>query len=375
MRDTDAKVNRRHAPVALLSLFLAVACAGGTQITIVTPPPGVPTTRPIGLPTTPPIGLPTQPAIDLPTVPAIPPLATPDGQLPSVEPPPPGQTGPTPWPAPPATPEPEGYAPLVGRWTHSDEFVTSVTSFLPDGRYVDVTTVGDTTLNESGTYAVDGTTLTLIAFGEGTETYELALYDGAFTLLGGAYSTPTQFDLEPGSPESIVAEAQEVDANEAQLDADWRARLPVAPMGQQPPHVALGEVPEDPNVTNIFGSPTIFVSPELYLEISLAEVTYDDGSTGSVQNSTKWYFEPTGRLYTIFTNWPLGRIYSKAYPQPDVNTYWSRYTIVEGSDTDRVLVETDAGEQIDMYLAHGRRNLVWGNDVYGQVDWENEQMQ
>ncbi|MEO6350297.1 MAG: hypothetical protein ABIP53_06565 [Candidatus Limnocylindrales bacterium] len=92
-------------------------------------------------------------------------------------------------------------------------------------------------------------------------------------------------------------------------------------------------------------------------------------------NSTKWYFETTGRLYTIFTNWPLGKIYDRYSPEPDVNTYWSRYTIVEGTDTDRVLVETDAGEQIEMSLANGRRNLVWDNDVYGQVDWENQQLE
>jgi hypothetical protein len=366
MRDTDRKVNRRHGPVALLAMVLSTACVGTTQVVVITPPPVVTTLPPIGQPTLPPIGQPT---------PDIPPAVSFDAPAITPGPPGPGPAGPTIWPAPAPTPAPEGYAPLVGRWTHADEFVTTIMTFLPDGRYVSATSVGDTTINENGTYSIDGTSLTLVAVGEGAATYELALYEGALTLLGGSYSTATQFDLEPGSHEAVIGEAQEADANEAALDEQWRTRLPVAPMAVQPPHVAVGDVPEDPNVANIFGSPTVFVSPELYLEIRLAEITFDDGSTGSVQNSTKWYFQPTGRLYTVFTNWPLGRVYSKAYPQPDVNVYWSRYTIVEGTDTDRVLVQTDAGEQIDMYLAHGRRNLVWGNDVYGQVDWENEQVQ
>ncbi|MEO6350298.1 MAG: hypothetical protein ABIP53_06570 [Candidatus Limnocylindrales bacterium] len=266
MRDTEVKVNRRHVPVALLSLALTAGC-GSSGVQILTPPPVVATA--------PPLSLPTQPAVF--------PGATFDAPAAAAQRPVPGPAGPTPWPAPAATPAPEGYAPLVGRWTYEDEFISRVLAFLPDGRYLEVTTVGATPLDESGTYAVDGTSLTLSPFGEDAVTYDLAMDGAVLTIVGGGYSSVAQFALEPGSPEGILGEAQEADAIEAQLDAQWRARIPVALMAQQPPHVALDEVPEDPNVANIFGTPTIFVSPELYLEISLAEVTYVDGSTGSVR--------------------------------------------------------------------------------------------
>ena len=70
-----------------------------------------------------------------------------------------------------------------------------------------------------------------------------------------------------------------------------------------------------------------------------------------------------------------GRRYDAADPRGEVVTYWGRYRVEPGENgaaTDRVAVETDAGEKIRLELIDGRRNLVWGTTLYGQVDWENE---
>jgi hypothetical protein len=282
---------------------------------------------------------------------------------------------PTIWPAPAATPEPMGYGPLVGRWTQQDDFSTRVISFLPDGRYGETLTIGDSPVSESGVYSADGSTIDFMPIDEPASTWAMSLDGDGLVIADSSGGTTISYTLEPGSPEAVVQEAQVVDAREAELDAQWRARLPVARMTQQPIHIPVGEVPDDPNVSNVFADATVFVSPDLYVDIWMADISLDDGTTLTVQNTTNWHFLSTGRLFSIFTSWPTGRVYDRANPQPDVSTYWSAYTVVEGASTDRVLVQSDAAEQIEMQLTHGRRNLVWGNDVYGQVDWENEQMQ
>jgi hypothetical protein len=279
------------------------------------------------------------------------------------------------WPAPAATPEPTGYGPLVGRWTQQDDFSTRVISFLPDGRYGETLTIGDSPVSESGVYSADGSTIEFMPIDEPPSSWSMSLDGDALVITDLSSGTTIMYTLEPGSPDAVVQEAQLVDQREAELDAQWRARLPVARMTQQPAHIPVGEVPDDPNVSNVFADATVFVSPNLYVDISLTEISLDNGTTLSVQNTTNWHLLHTGRVYTIFTNWPLGRVYDSSNPRPDVATYWGAYTVVEGVPADRVLVQSDAGEQIDMQLTHGRRNLVWGNDVYGQVDWENEQMQ
>jgi hypothetical protein len=339
--------------------LVLLGCAGG-----VTPPAG-PSNQ---LPTT----STSAPTAVLPTPSAPGPVNPTQSPVLVVEPP---AGGPTMWPAPDATPAPTGYQPLVGRWTQEDDFSTRVISFLPDGRYGETLTIGDSPVSESGVYSADGSTVVFMPIDEAQSTWSMSLDGNVLVIVDTGGGTTIEYTLEPGSPQAVVQEAQVVDAREAELDAQWRARLPVARMTQQPAHIPVGEVPDDPNVSKVFADATAFVSPDLYVDISLAEITLDDGTTQSVQNSTKWYFQPTGRLYSIFTNWPTGRIYDRYNPQPDIATYWSAYSVVEGVPTDRVLVLSDAGEQIDMQLTHGRRNLVWGNDVYGQVDWENEQLQ
>lgn len=356
---------------ALASALALAGCAGapsGTQ------PATQPTSPPFGGPqvsASPPAGPVAQPT--MPGAPGAPSPVVPATQPSPVAPP---QAGlPTVWPAPPATPEPTGYAPLVGRWHQQDDFSTRVITFLPDGRYGETLTIGDADVSESGVYSADGSTVVFMPIGAEASTWSMSVEGETLVLVDSSGATTIEYTLEPGSPEAVIGEAAAQDAQEAQLDAQWRARLPVARMTQQPVHIPVGEVPADPNVSNVFLDATVFVSANLYVDISMVDITLDNGTTQAVQNTTNWHFLPTGRVFTIFTNWSPGRIYDSSNPQPDVATHWGAYTVVEGVPADRLLVQSDAGEQIEMQLTHGRRNLIWGNSVYGQVDWENEQLQ
>ena len=262
---------------------------------------------------------------------------------------------------------------LVGSWVYRDMFRTLRISFLPDGRYWLQTAIGETTLDASGRYQFAGTRLTLSPPDADPITYTVSLAGTKLTLSGGDAESPMAFEKEPGSEQKLLALAREADAAKAQEDARWRARLPVARLQQPPPpHVAVGEVPADPRKAHVFKDPMVFRDQNLYLRLTPYTLRFAGGATADVFNSTKWYFLPTGRVFIKMEQYHEGQRYDPTNPQGDVKTFWGAYRVETSGEGERVVVETDEGEKIEMRLEDGRRNLYWGKEVYGQVDWENE---
>jgi len=261
---------------------------------------------------------------------------------------------------------------LVGTWVYRDALRTVEIGFLPDGRYAASIKIGEATVPENGRYELKGTKLTLAPQGAAPVTYNFSLVGNKLTLSGGNYPQPLTYIKVPGSEAKIIAEASRADASKSREDAEWRSRIKVAPLNKQSVHVPVGEVPADPNQGHIFKGSTVFSSEALYLRLTPYQLRFANGSSRQVFNSWKWYFFPTGRVFVRTEEFVQGRRYDPGNPRGEIKTYWGAYRIEPGAEVDQVSVETDQGEKITMELRDGRRNLYWGNESYGHVEWEKE---
>lgn len=186
----------------------------------------------------------------------------------------------------------------------------------------------------------------------------------------GSSASPTGANGSPGSTSSSLSPAAGTEINSSCTsddpeDRQWCARLKLARMGEQPTHVAVGEIPADPNVSHIFASPIIFANTQLY--IWLSSTTYAiEGYGGGYRNKQTFYFLPTGRFF-----YKTVQYYGQVTPQGKVSAIWGAYRFTSESG-DQIELETDQGERLVLPMKHGRRNLVWDDTTYGQVDWENE---
>ena len=149
-------------------------------------------------------------------------------------------------------------------------------------------------------------------------------------------------------------------------DDAWCKRLKIARMKSQPPHVSVGEIPDDPNVSSVYDAPVVFVKTQLYIYMS--SQTYKlEGYGDNYRDTQKYYFFATGRFY--YRNQTYA---GQTTPAGNVAEIWGRYHFTK---PDEMEVETDKGEKQTFPVTHGRRNLVFGETTYGQVDWENEALQ
>lgn len=263
-------------------------------------------------------------------------------------------------------------AQLVGTWVFRDELRTVEVGFLPDGRYGATIKIGDTTLPERGRYEFKGTKLTLAPQGSAPITYNVSLVGKRLTLSGGNYPSPMTYVKVPGSEVKILGEASRADAQKSDEDATWRARIKVAPLNRQAVQIPVGEVPADPNRGHIFRDAMVFSGEALYLRLTPYQLRFANGATHQVFNSWKWYFFPTGRVFVRTEQFRPGQSYNPSQPRGEIKTYWGAYRINVGAAVDQLFVETDQGEKISVELRDGRRNLYWGNDHYGHVEWEQE---
>jgi hypothetical protein len=263
--------------------------------------------------------------------------------------------------------------PLVGRWTSKDTFTTTTLRFLPDGRYTREIRVGDAPLRAEGRYRLEGKTLTLTPRGDSPAQYRVDLEGDRLTLSGDDLPEPKPFEKEPGSEKALLDEARQADARTAKENAAWRKRIAVGPIPAKPPSVLAG-VPRDPNPKRVLKGAQVFQRPQLYLRLVPMTLTSAEGRRSTAFNSVNWHFSPGGRVFIRYETFRPGARYDSARPRGEIRTFWAAYRITPGKDSDALHVETDAGETIALKLEYGRRNLVWDEQIFGQVDWENEQL-
>jgi hypothetical protein len=217
----------------------------------------------------------------------------------------------------------------------------------------------------------DGTSLGAInkAFKSGSGGSSSSSTDGpvssASSSGGSASSNPTHYssDYSSGSTSGTAIRGN-CNSGDAESD-EWCERIRLARMDYQPRHVAVGEIPADPNVGNVFNNPIIFEGTELYIWMS--STTYAiEGYGGGYRNRQVFYFLPTGRFY-----YKSVMYYGQTTPDGKVGQAWGRYRFTS-EDGDEVELESDQGERFLFPVKYGRRNLIWDETTFGQVDWENE---
>jgi hypothetical protein len=266
---------------------------------------------------------------------------------------------------------------LAGRWVCQTEFLKVTTLILPDGRYFAEIKVGETVVPQRGQYSIKDGKITFDPQGEKAVTYPYR-YTGD-TLEVTTLELGKMTYKRVNTAKEVIAEAAKADAVKAKEDDEWRKKFEIAVMTKQPPHVAVGAVPEDKNVEKIFDKPTVFAKQQLYLRVNQVEYVYrDNNPPGTFKTYFHWHFLSTGRVFVDATTY-TGAVAVPKNQQGPFGTYYvsgktevkkfGRYKI-EKDET--ITIEMDDGEKAEVKLIDGRRNMTWGKTVYGNVYWELE---
>jgi len=182
--------------------------------------------------------------------------------------------------------------------------------------------------------------------------------------------------------DAAIEDSLAADADEAAIDAEWLARVPVAPRDPNATQIPTAEIPADPSPGRIFEEPTLLANYQLYRRLIPAFVYFNYlGRIESVAvvNTREWHFFPTGRVLVRFRNHRAG-----SYPLTieDVSDSWGAYRIEPKPALDDILhvyadnavfIETDLGEQAELTLEDGRRHLFWHKDYMILSEWAAEQ--
>jgi len=268
---------------------------------------------------------------------------------------------------------------LHGEWTWHDPLMSVSISFLPNGRYDwDMKTEG-IDFPYKGAYHLAGHSLTLDPDGGAPQVYHLQRDKDQIVLSGGVFPAPRTFTETAGSQAKVVAVQQKEEdnqkaaaAHEADVDAQWRARIQLAPSKSDWPHGAIGAIPADTKPGHRFAGATVFKTVQGYTRQSLIGNPSSGPAGHQTMYSSRWYFLPNGRFYTDHVTEQFGVALDPAHPGGTHLGTWGAYRIVPGGDVDTMHVETDAGEKLTLKLTHGRRDLVFRESVFTQVQAAND---
>jgi hypothetical protein len=237
--------------------------------------------------------------------------------------------------------------------------------------------------HDYGLYSVDLATRMLVYDSRfvPVQAQGLDFYGNTLTIFGGN-GRPSTYTVNLGTVDADIQESFGADAAEAQIDAQWLARVPVGPRDPNAVQTPGGGIPADPFPTRVFENPTVFKNYQLYRRLIPGLVFFNHlGNNVSVNvvNTREWHFFPTGRVLVRFTNHRAGASYPTTVP--DVSDSWGAYTVEPKPEQrdilhlyadNSVFIDMDIGEQMEMTLEDGRRNLFWGKDYMILSEWATE---
>ena len=274
---------------------------------------------------------------------------------------------------------------LLGLWSANLPGHSAALVFRPDGQFRLQRCANDALTHDYGLYTVDMATRTLVLDSRfvTVQTHGLDFYGDTLTIDGGALGPASTYTVNLGSVDAAVAASLAADDEEARIDAQWLARVPIGPRDSNAQQQPTGDIPADPNPGRIFPSPTVFTSFALYRRLIPGFVYFNYlGTIRSVAivNTRAWYFFATGRVLVRFRNHRAGA----SYPTTVVDTSdsWGAYRVDPKPQQQDVLhlysdngllIETDLGERAEMTLEDGRRHLFWGKDRQLLSEWASEQ--
>ena len=274
---------------------------------------------------------------------------------------------------------------ILGLWTANLPGQSAELVFRPDGEFRLTRCSNGVIAKDYGLYSADVPARTLLSDSRFVEvqTHGLDFYGDTLTIYGGTLGPPSTYTVNLGAVDAAIAASLAADADEARIDAEWLARVPVGPRDPRAVQVPTADIPADPNPGRIFDAPTVLTNFQLYRRLVLGFVYFNDLGvirSVSVVNSREWYFFPTGRVLVRFRNYRA----AGAYPTTavDVTDSWGAYRVEPKGDQrdilhiyadNGLLVESDSDERIEMTLEDGRRTLFWNKDFQILSEWAAEQ--
>jgi hypothetical protein len=273
---------------------------------------------------------------------------------------------------------------ILGLWTASMPGESAELVFRPDGQFR-LNRCGNGAVSQDyGLFTVHMADRTLVYDSRFSpvQTRSLDFYGDTMTVFGG-HSSPSTYTVNLGMADAAISASLAADDAEAQIDAQWMERAPVLPRDPNAVHTPAGNIPPDPNPGVIFENAVVLKQYQLYRRLIPGFVQFNVSGTirsVAVVNTREWHLFPTGRVMVRFTNHRAGLVYPVTVAE--TSDIWGAY-IVEPKPAetdilhiyaDNVLfMETDMGEQIEMTLEDGRRNLFWGKDYLIWSEWASEQ--
>jgi hypothetical protein len=274
---------------------------------------------------------------------------------------------------------------ILGLWTANLPGQSAELVFRPDGEFRLQRCSNNGLSRDYGLYTVDMATRTLVSDSRFVEVQTLGLdfYGDTLTIFGGNLGPPSTYIVNLGVVDAAVQASLAADAEEAQLDAQWLARVPIGPRDPDAVQLPTADVPADPNPGRVFAAATVFSNFQFYRRLIPGFVYFNVSGTirtVPVVNTREWYCFPTGRALVRFRNYHAG--WSYPLTEVDISDSWAAYRIEPKPDqrdilhlyADNALVlETDAGELAEMTLEDGRRHLFWNKDYQLLLEWATEQ--
>lgn len=258
---------------------------------------------------------------------------------------------------------------ILGLWTANRPKESVELVFRPDGQFRLKRCTNNVTIGDYGLYAADMAARTLVYDSRVTviQKQRLDFYGDTMTMYGGTNTTPSTYTVNLGAADAAIAASLAEDAIDAQVDAQWLARVQLGPTG--PNGLIPQDIPADPNPGQILPAQTVFSQYQYYRKLIAKyirnEVFFD---------TQEWHFFHTGRILLRFVTWD-------DYGQKLVQAEWGAYQVdPKPTQTDilhlyadnNLIVKFDAGDLLKMTLENGRRNLFLGKNRYPLDTWAYE---
>jgi hypothetical protein len=273
---------------------------------------------------------------------------------------------------------------ILGLWSANmpGQYVELV--FRPDGEFRLKRCASNAVSHDYGLYSADVAARSAVYDSRFVvvEWLGMDFYGDTLTLFGGL-GAPRTFKVNLGQVDAAIEASRVADAEEAAVDAQWLARVPLGPRDPDWVHVPTGTIPDDPNPAHVFDGASVFAQFQFYRRLIPGFVYfYEWGTVRSVPvvNTREFYFFPNGRTLVRFTNYRAGMWYPNTVA--DVSDSWGAYRIEPKPTQDDILhrfadnvlfIETDIGELTELTLEDGRRNLFLAKDYQLLSEWAAEQ--
>ncbi len=273
---------------------------------------------------------------------------------------------------------------ILGRWTANlpGQFVDLI--FRQDGQFRLSRCLNNAVAHDYGLYTVNMSTRTLVSDSRFVEvqTQGLDFYGHTMTIFGGL-GAPSTYAVNLGGVDAAIEASFAADAAEAEIDAQWLARVPIGQRDPNAVQIPTGDIPADPNPGRTFNTPTVLLNYQLYRRLIPGLVFFNDQGTIKsvpVVNTREWHFFPTGRVLVRFKNHRAGLSHPNTIV--DVTESWGAYRVEPKPSQQDILhlyadnslfIDTDSGEQAEMTLEDGRRHLFWNKDFQILSEWAAEQ--